>query len=44
MTNRLDPPLELQQIGVDAAEPGSVTPLDQPATRRAVWRGGDDDL
>ena len=39
MTTSFDSPLELQQI-VDAAEPGRVTPPDQPATRPARLAGG----
>ena len=40
MTTRFDSPRKLQQTGVDAADPGSVTLQTSPQTALPVWRGG----
>ena len=40
MTTSFDSPLKLQQTGVDAADPGSVTLQTSPQTALPVWRGG----
>ena len=39
MTTRFNSPLEMQQIVVDAAEPGSMTAPDPATTRAAGLQG-----